>query len=190
MTHRILCTGNPDSSRNLAYTVKKHFPDAKFIHKSNGYDLLTEHGLKLFQDEITNYDVFLNCSYIDINVQESLLKITFSKWFGRTGHVFNIGSVVEFMAQFHDPLVLTKINADIPYMNSKLNLKKASAILGSTDFKSTYIILGGFKDVADTTDPRLDPTRILETIKWILNSKEFTVPIIGIVGPMKTPISL
>jgi hypothetical protein len=190
MKYRIICTGNPDTPSNLANTVRKHFPDAKFIHKSNGYDLLTEQGLKLFQDEIANYDVFLNCSYIGIDVQQSLLKLTFSKWFGRGGHVFNIGSIVEFMAQFHDPLVLTKINADIPYMNSKLNLKKASAILGSSDFKSTYVILGGFKDISDATDPRMDPDRILETIEWILNSEEFTVPIIGVVGPMKTPISL
>lgn len=178
MKHNIICTGNPDISRNLAYTVRKYFPDAKFIYKSNGYDLLTENGLKLFQDEISNYNVFLNCSYIDAGVQESLLKITRRNWI--TGHVFNIGSIVEFITEFHNELLP---NSDISYVNSKISLKKVSAFLGTYDFKSTYMILGGFKDVLSSTDPRLDPNRILEIIKWILTADDFLVPIIGVVGP-------
>jgi hypothetical protein len=173
MKHRIICTGNPDKSYTLAHTVRRYFPDTKFIHKSNGYDFLTEHGLNLFQDEITNYNVFLNCSYIDIGIQESLLNITKNNW--KCGHVFNIGSIAEYgdASNYADPA----------YINSKISLKKTSLTFGYYDFKTTYMILGGFRNVELDSDPRMEPHRIVEIIKWILNTDEFIVPIIGVVGP-------
>jgi len=194
MKYRIICTGNPETSHTLAHTVRKYFPDTKFIHKSNGYDLLTEEGLKLFQDEVINYDVFLNCSYIEPGLQETLLKIARTEWYTHRkeneiiGYVFNIGSISEFIAEFHDEPLTNFFKPE--YTNSKISLKKFSAMVGTYQFKTTYIILGGFRDIADDNDPRLDPNRILEVIKWILDSTEFTVPVIGLVGPQRKFFSL
>ena len=173
MNHRIICTGNPSQSYTLAHSVKKHFSDTKFIHKSNGYDLQSEHGLNLFRDEISNYNVFLNCSYIDVGIQEALLNITKNNW--DKGHVFNIGSITEYID-------ISK-QIDMCYTNSKINLKRTSLSLGSYDFKTTYMILSGFKDVNSESDTRMDPERIIEIIKLFLNTDEFIVPVIGIVGP-------
>lgn len=173
MNHRIICTGNPSQSYTLAHSVRKHFPDTKFIHKSNGYDFQSEHGLNLFRDEISNYNVFLNCSYIDVGIQEALLNITKSNW--DKGHVFNIGSITEYID-------ISK-QVDMYYTSSKINLKKTSLFLGTYDFKTTYMFLGGFKDVDLESDNRMDPERIIEIIKLILNTDEFIVPIIGVVGP-------
>lgn len=174
MKHRIICTGNPDKAYTFAHSVKKHFPNVKFIHKSNGYDLQTEHGLNLFRETISEFNVFLNCSYVDIGVQEVLLKITKNSW--KTGHVFNMGSITEYTD--------ISTQTDPSYTNSKISLKKTSLHLGYYDFKTTYMILSGFRDIEVESDRRMEPDRIIEIIKWLLNTDEFIVPIIGVVGPL------
>ena len=156
---KILCTGNPDDEKNIAHSIRKVFPDATFISKSKGIDLTTVNGLLLFEHKVKNYNVFINSSYIGPGIQEKLLTITRNAW--TTGHVFNIGSTVEYQ---------TFNTNDTEYLESKLSLRNKSMELCRLDFKTTHMIVSGFKN----NDP------IANTIKWILSTDNADFPIIGI----------
>jgi hypothetical protein len=144
-----------------------------------GIDLTTEHGIELFQQKIVDYNVFINSSYIGPGIQEQLLNITRSSW--STGHVVTIGSVIEFL----DPTIP---DIDLEYMNSKLSLKTASLSLGCYNFKTTYVLVGGFKDLNNNNDYRMDPDHIVKIIKWAVSTDEFLVPVIGMIGPYNRAI--
>lgn len=177
MTNKILCTGNPNKQSVLAYSVKQFYPDAEFLHESMGIDLTTDKGVKYFEERISKYNIFINSSYIAPGVQETLLRITRNKW--KEGHVINIGSVAEYQSDDVNCL-------DMSYINSKISLRNTSMMLGWYDFKTTHLLIGGFKDVNDSNDPRMDPKRIVEIIDWITKSNEFLIPSISVLGP---PIS-
>lgn len=155
---KIICTGNPDAS-TIASSVRKYFPDATFVHKSKGFDLTTESGLLLFEKIVKDYDVFINSSYIGPGIQEQLLVSTRKVW--NKGHVFNIGSTIEYQTFETD---------DKLYLESKLSLKNKSMELCRPDFKTTHIIVSGFKN----NDP------IVKTIRWIMTVKDADIPIIGV----------
>ena len=91
----ILCTGNPNKI-TIASGVKAIFPDADFIHRSNGYDLNLMHdgaNKDKFVEKIKQYDVFINASYISHMGQYYLLNAVEETW--EKGKVFNIGSRAE-----------------------------------------------------------------------------------------------
>lgn len=155
----IVCTGNPDKESTIAHSIKKFFPSTVFLHKSNGYDLQTVNGLILFEAEIKKHDVFINSSYIGPGVQEKLLDATRNVW--TSGHVFNIGSTVEYQSFNVE---------DDTYLESKLSLRNRSIELCRPDFKTTHVIVSGFKN----NDP------IAKTIRWILSVKDADIPIIGV----------
>ena len=174
MNKKILCTGDPNKTSTLAHAVKKLFPNAEFLHRSMGVDLTTEEGLSVFKETVADFDVFINSSYIGPGVQERLLRITKELW--TEGYVFNIGSVAEYQS--------ADVNCmDRTYIDSKISLRNTSMALGWYDFKTTHLLIGGFKDITDPADPRMDPLRIVEIIDWIMNSNEFWISSISVLGP-------
>ena len=166
---QILCTGNPNI-RTIANAVRKVFPHADFIHRSNGFDLQTEEGLQKFRDRIQHYDVFINASVIANGVQTTLLKIVREEW--ESGYVINIGTTMEFDFFHH---------IDPERAKSKLELRNTSLNMYDDKFRTTHLIVGGHKDRSPSGNNKMDPIHIADTIKWVLDSsKYFHVPIIGL----------
>lgn len=165
---KILCTGNPNKL-TLAKAIKEILPETHFIHLSVGYDFKSESGFDKFTDIISEYNVFINSSRIDHGVQERLLRITRTVW--DTGHVFNIGSVLEndFFSWFSPEGAA-----------SKIRLRQLSLDLSSAKFKTTHIVTGGFTDSSDDSKHKMNPVHIAKTIKWIMNEPDIHIPIIGI----------
>lgn len=166
---KILCTGNPDKL-TIAYAVRKVFPDADFVHLSNGYDLLSADGLDKFRNKIKDYDVFINASIIKDGTQSNLLKIVRQEW--TSGHVINIGTTMEFhFFQYMNP----------SRAESKLNLRNLSLDMYDKHFRTTHLIVGGFTDQSPQSRSKMDSLHIANTIKWVLDSSEnFHVPIISV----------
>lgn len=164
---KILCTGNPNK-QGIANAVANRFPDSDFIYLSNGYDLTVSTGQDKFISMIKNYNVFINISQLSNNSQEKLLKIAHEE--GMKGHVFNIGSIAEYKRwEWYET----------NYTNDKRNLRETSLDLCSEFFKTTHIIVGGFRDSSNDHPDRMNPTEIVKAIEYVLNSS-VNIPIIGI----------
>ena len=168
---KILCTGNPNKDYTLASCIRAAFPNTTFIYKSNGFDLTTEHGLELFKKEISNHNVFFNCSYISPGVQTTLVTIAHEMW--ESGRVFNIGSIIEY----RDYSIEEKV-----YVDSKKKLRDQVMNLSKDNFKITHITTDGYKFQNDTTSLKMPMNSIIKTIQWILSEKDFYVPFIVVVG--------
>jgi hypothetical protein len=168
--HKILCTGNPNKQGTLANIVKEVFPSTDFVHLSAGYDFTTSEGLEKFRNKIKDYNVFINATHSQIRgLQIKLLKIAREEW--SDGHVFNIGSVLEndFFSWFSPE------DAE-----EKRQLRTLSLDLCSERFKTTHLVVGGFKDQKPDAPFKMDPIHIIKGIEWVLAADGFHVPIIGI----------
>lgn len=154
---KILCTGNP--SFGIAQSLQKIYPDTTFISRSNGYDLTTEEGVNKFKKLVLEYEVFINHSQLESDHQRQLLNYTKQVW--TTGHVINIGSVIEFNQwEWIEPTVAEE----------KRQLRDLSLSLSSEHFKTTHLIVGGLQSCND--DPlRIHTDRIAETIQWVLENQ-------------------
>jgi hypothetical protein len=171
-TQRVVCTGNPDNEYNLAHGIKKIFPDATFIHKSAGWDLLdtSAHAVDKLKNLFANSNTFVNASYVGHFAQSRLLKLYHQTV--KHADVFNIGSTHEY-----DGL------GSKEYCDSKLDLRKNSLELNSYRFQTHHIIVGGIqKSCSDNQLNWLTINEICAIIPWIL-SQRFSVPIIAIDHP-------
>lgn len=169
---KILCTGNPDtqSKQTIASGVRQLFPEADFAHPGTGYDLKmpTARSQDFFKNQIVNYDVFLNCSYINQHEQLTFAYYSFMHC-GKPNHVINIGSSVEYEG------ILTE---NWQYRIDKLTLRDTSMRFCSPEFRSTSITCYGIND--GTKHPSgLRVLQIAQTIKWVLG-QEFVIPILAI----------
>ena len=154
---KILCTGNPKDG--IAKSLQTIYPDATFISRANGYDLTTSQGLAKFQEMLPNYNVFINHSQLVDNAQCTLLSCANELW--SSGHVVNIGSVLEFRKwEFIEPVAAEE----------KRKLRDLSLELNTEFFKTTHLIVGGLQSC--NADPlRIHTDRVAETIKWVLENK-------------------
>ena len=154
---KILCTGNP--SFGIAQSLQKIYPNITFISRSNGYDLTTEEGVSKFKKLVLEYEVFINHSQLESDYQRKLLTYTNQVW--SSGHVINIGSVIEFKQwEWIEPTAAEE----------KRQLRDLSLSLSSEHFKTTHLIVGGLQSCND--DPlRIHTDRIAETIKWVLENE-------------------
>lgn len=165
----ILCTGNP-THKTVASAVKKLWPDAKFASRTNGYDFKswTDDTQTTFKENIINFDVFINSSFIYPGVQMTLLDTVCATWMEKNvkGHIINIGTTLEWEghSQYRD------------YVISKQQFRARSLELnqqtGITGVKTSYIIVGGINDGRDENSDKLDLHSIAECINWILHKKE------------------
>ena len=164
---KILCTGNPNKV-GITKAVVETFPDVDCIHLSNGYDLVTAEGQEKFKSIIKNYNVFINVSQLSNGAQEKLLKIAHKS--GMKGHVFNIGSIAEYKRwEWYDA----------NYTAEKRRLRETSLDLCSEMFKTTHVVVGGFRDSSKDNIERMDPVEIVKIIKYILESP-INIPIVGV----------
>ena len=154
---KILCTGNPKNG--IAQSLQLLYPNTTFISRSNGYDLSTTEGLEKFCNLLPNFNVFINHSQLEGDLQRQLLTVVSQAW--TQGHVVNIGSVLEFKKwEFIEPAAAEE----------KRKLRDLSLELSSEHFKTTHLIVGGLQSCND--DPlRIHTDRVAETIKWILENE-------------------
>ena len=163
--HKIICSGNPDGhpdgnkdQHTVAFGVREHLPDTKFIHRSNGHDLRLwdDRRRNEFVELIKQSTVFINASKICQLGQLQLLNLAYETAIKnniKDYTVINIGSTAEFEPDKFEM-----------YSIEKNALKERSRQLGNKgNFRSSYIIIGNLNDVSG----------IGKTIKLILESKPF-----------------
>jgi len=170
---KILCTGNPNDY-TVARAVKEVFPNADFASRSTGYDLRFWYPKdeNFFIEQIKQYDVLINSSFIVNNAQIRILELTTQVW--SKGHIFNIGSTAEYEGR--------KTDLPMSYVTQKRSLRDLSLSLNSKYLKTTHIVAGGLNDNKPEHKTWIDPIHIVNTIKWVLE-QDVDIPIIGIEKP-------
>tara|TARA_B100000424_G_C22849404_1_gene453019 strand:+ start:127 stop:699 length:573 start_codon:yes stop_codon:yes gene_type:complete len=167
---KILCTGNPNKIGTIASGVKELWPDATFIHRSNGYDFWNlGDKLEELKGLFKNHNTFINASYVD-GVQTKLLDICNLNMI--VGDVFNIGSTNEY----------DNLSSEI-YKNHKLALRELSLKLNTYRFQTCHIVMGGIDTGIEERKDWIKPKKIAEVIKWIMEQETFKIPIMGIDQP-------
>ena len=160
---KVLCTGNPDSPYTIANGIKKLYPDATFIHRSNGWDL-TNIDDRLIQ-EFKKHNTFINASYVGPGIQSQLLS-----WCNESNKfydVINIGSTHEY-----DSL------GTEDYKQSKIDLREKGLSLNTFRFKTCHLILGLIRSYSgEFAGEPLEVDQIAGMIKWILDN-EHGIPLI------------
>jgi hypothetical protein len=161
---KILTTGNP-ARKTIAWAVLHKWPNAVAISRSSGYNLKLDDkkDREKFCELITHFDVFVNSSYIDQDVQIKLLDLTVEKWMEQNikGHVFVIGTTAEWLA---DRSPTRYIESKIRLRNRCLDLNQQTGITG---VKITYMILGGVNDGSPNTHDMVSPDSIVAAIEWV-----------------------
>ena len=172
---KILCSGNPNHM-TVASAVKQQFPAAEFASRATGYDLRfwDPNSEDHFREQIKNYTVFVNSSFICGGGQLQLLEATHQEWSsaGIAGHIINIGSTAEWLgvdSQYGE------------YSVQKRALKDRSLQLnGKKGIKTTHIVVGGINDGKPGHENWLDLKYIAESIDWAI-SRPYQVPLLGII---------
>ena len=170
ITEMILCTGNPDHV-TVASAVSRKFPQAQFASRATGYDLrFWDPGSEdHFKNQIKNFDVFINSSFICGGGQLALLETTFDVWSSNCiqGHITNIGSTAEFIGT-SDHRVAEGVYGK--YSIQKRALRDRSLQLNNQHgIKTTHIIAGGLNDGHVGHESWLDLNILADTIAWILD---------------------
>jgi hypothetical protein len=169
---RVLCTGNPNKPFTIASAVIKYYPNATFIHQSNGFDLVVmnqDTQLRVKQ-LFKTHNTFINASYIAPGVQSNLLQLCNDS--AKICDVFNIGSTHEY-----DGLGASD------YTESKINLRNKSLQLNSYRFKTCHIVVGGIKMSDDPKYERfIELDEICNLIEWTMKQR-CGVPIVSIDQP-------
>jgi hypothetical protein len=168
---KILCTGNPNDF-TVARSIKELFPTADFASRATGYDLRMWEPTDedFFKNNIVNYNVLINSSFVSDGAQLKILEITHDLWKDRISWVFNIGSTAEYEGRksFYPK-----------YSIQKRALKEASLAYCSAKFRTTHITVGGINDNKPGHENWLNTRYIASAIQWVLNNKA-NVPILGL----------
>jgi len=169
ITVNMLCSGNPTHT-TVASAIKKYFPSAEFASRATGYDLrFWDPGSETyFREQIINYNVFVNSSFICGGGQLALLEATHEEWTKASirGHIVNIGSTSEYLGVTDNR---AKDNIYGKYSIQKRALRDRSLQLnGFNNIKTTHIIAGGLNDGLSGHENWLDLTQVAETIAWII----------------------
>lgn len=173
---RILCTGNPNCNHTIAHGIKQVFSTADFASRSTGYDLTfgSDGSEEYFKSQLKNYNILLNCSFLNNGAQLKILNIANATW--KHGHVINIGSTSENQIDTYP---------NRAYAEHKLQLRNRSLELYNYRFRTTHVVLGGIHTDRPESTNWLNVVQIARAIKWVIDA-EFDVPIIGI-EPEKDP---
>jgi hypothetical protein len=170
----ILCSGNP-THQTVASAISKTFPDAHFASRATGYDLrlLDLKNESYFRNRIINYNVFINSSFIAVDVQLKLLEITYQEWMRADikGHIVNIGSTAEN----------SNNQQYANYVKSKRLLRKRSLELneesGISGVRTTHAIVDGINDGKSEHANWLDLNHVAAAIGWVL-SQPYNIPLL------------
>jgi hypothetical protein len=166
---RIICTGRPGHG-GIAASLKKFYPDAYFVNRSNGYDLTENSDYSRFRELIKGYNVFINHSQIELGFQEKVLRDVFDIWSKNNvrGHIISIGSIIEL----DEWAWLDKKTSE-----EKLEIRNTSLKLNCEMIKTTHMIVSGFNRYGPEDDVKIDPDDIVKTIRLILES-EVDMPLV------------
>jgi hypothetical protein len=163
---KVICTGNPDKPFTIASGIKKKYPNATFIHKSNGWDLTDPDLEPQLRQQFSKHNFFINASYIESGIQSKLLNLC--KQSVKHCDVINIGSTHEFG------------NAGpVDYQESKLDLINLSLSLNTARFKTCHLILGLLQNSAEPDYKRIDIDVVCDMITWVFQ-QPFEIPIMCI----------
>ena len=163
---QVLCTGNPNRPFTIAHGIRKLYPNATFLYKSNGWDL-TDPTLELkIKEQFSKHNMFINASYIECGIQYKLLELCNQSV--KSCDVINIGSTHEY-----DKL------GSLEYQTSKLNLKNLSLTLNTARFKTCHLILGHLKISDDAHNRQIEIDTVCNMIPWLFN-QSFEIPIMAI----------
>jgi hypothetical protein len=162
---KILCTGNP-SKLTIAWAVKQKWPNAQCISLSSGWNLkwVDDTSRSQFKELVTQFDVFINSSFIAPGVQADILNLVVQKWTEADikGHVITIGTTLE-------NYVDTKFQT---YINDKKKLRELSLLMndrtGITGVKTSYVVVGGINNQQPQNADFVDPQSVVELIDWVL----------------------
>jgi hypothetical protein len=171
---KILCTGNP-AHATVASGIKKQFPTAQFASRATGYDLrFWDAGSEShFREQIINYNVFVNSSFICGGGQLALLEAAHQEWAAHKirGHIVNIGSTAEWLG----------IDSKYPtYSIQKRSLRDRSLQLNCKEgIYTTHLIVGGINDQKPGHETWLNSDHIATTIDWVL-SNPCNIPLLQI----------
>jgi|TARA_R110000822_G_scaffold127113_1_gene262368 hypothetical protein len=167
---KVLCTGNPNRKGTIASGVREVWPNATFIHLSNGYDFwnLSEKEHEI-QTLFKTHNTFINASYVN-GVQTKLLDICSKNMI--VGDAFNIGTTHEYDGLGSDS-----------YKKNKLELRDKSLELNSFRLQTCHIVMGGVDTGIEESQNWVKPKKIAEMIKWVTEQDTIKIPIIGIDQP-------
>ena len=165
----ILCTGNPDHT-TVASAIRRKFPQAEFASRATGYDLrFWDSGSEdFFQNNIKNYNVFVNSSFICNGGQLALLETTWNVWSKHNikGHIINIGSTAEWMGV--DNIDVNSVYGS--YSIQKRALRDRSLQLNNKKgIKTSHIITGGLNDGKPGHEAWLALDSLVTVIDYILH---------------------
>ena len=176
----IICSGNP-KDKTVASAISKIYPFAHFASRSTGYDLRfwTPGSEDYFREQLPNYSIFINSSFICGGGQLTLLETTHEVWSKNDikGHIINIGSSAENIG-VNDP----KVHQDVYgiYSIQKRSLRDRSLQLnGKNGIKTTHVVAGGLDDGRPENKECLNLDNLAQIIKWIIENPN-NIPIIGI----------
>ncbi len=165
---KVLCTGNPNKDGTIASGIKEIWPDATFIHLSNGYDFNKGENEEKLKKLFQTHNTFVNASYVR-GVQKKLLKMCSENM--TIGDVFNIGSTYEY-----DNLGGEEVT------KNKIELREMSLKINNFRLQTTHIVMGGIDTGLPNTNAWIKPKKIAEMIKWV-TEQDIKIPIIGIDQP-------
>ena len=165
----ILCTGNPNHV-TVASAIKRKFPQAQFASRATGYDLrFWDSGSEdFFKNNIKNYNVFDNSSFICNGGHLALLETTWNMWSKKNinGHIITSGSTAEWMG-------VDNIDVDSVYGSysiQKRALRDRSLQLNDKHkIKTSHIIAGGLNDGKPGHEKWLALDSVANIIDYILN---------------------
>jgi len=166
---KIICTGRP-SHGGIAASIEKYYPNTFFVNRNNGFDLTLNEYYNRFIEIVKNYNVFINHSQIILGKQEQLLNDVFNIWHKNNirGHIISIGSIVE-LNEWKSLDILTS--------NEKNSIKNTSLRLNSEMIKTTHLITSGFNRHGPEEDIKINPDKIVDVIKFILET-DIDIPLI------------
>jgi hypothetical protein len=163
---KVICTGNPDNSFTIAHGIRKLYPDATFLHRSNGWNLTDTSLESNIKQQFAGHNTFINASYIGPGVQCRLLELCNQSV--KFCDVINIGSTHEY-----DKLESTC------YQESKLNLRNLSLSLNTFRFKTCHLILGHLNTSIEAHARQIKIDTVCNTISWIFE-QSFDVTMMSI----------
>lgn len=157
---RILCTGNP-SKPTIARSVSKIFDNVDYACSTTGWDLRMwdAESETHFRNEIKNYDVLINASFICNGGQMKILNTTYEEC--DSMHVFNIGSTLEHLGVNNKYDILPIEKRSLRDRSLQLNNYR-------TNFKTTHITPAGLNDGQPGHENWLNMDYIAESIDWII----------------------
>ena len=175
----ILCTGNPDH-HTVASAIKRKCPSANFASRATRFDLrFWDPGSEdFFRDQIKNYNIFINSSFICNYGQLCLLETTWDVWVKNNikGHIINIGSTAEWMGV--DDIRIDSIYGG--YSIQKRALRDRSLQLNNKKgIKTSHIIAGGLNDGKPGHEAWLALDSVANTIDYVIQHPD-NIPLIEI----------